>query len=92
MLQLVLPDVSIINCQVERNIFSIISNNIYFSKLDWPFGMEPLKNEKVLNIAKKHGKTPAQVLLRHLIQREIIVIPKSVHENRMRENFEVILF
>lgn len=43
-------------------------------------------------VAKKHGKTPAQVMLRWNLQRGVIVIPKSVHTNRMEENINVFDF
>ena len=49
----------------------------------------PLKSETVANLAKKYSKTPAQVILRWLIQRDIVVIPKSSSPNRLRENFDV---
>ncbi len=43
-------------------------------------------------IGEKHGKTPAQVILRWHLQRGIIVIPKSTHIERMEENFNVFDF
>ena len=49
-------------------------------------------NQVLMKIAESHGKTVAQVALRWLIQRGIPVIPKSTHEERMRENFEILDF
>lgn len=43
-------------------------------------------------IGEKYGKTPAQVALRFLLQSDVVVIPKSVHKNRMEENFNVFDF
>lgn len=47
------------------------------------------KDESLKAIGQKYGKTPAQVILRWLIQQGVIVIPKSVHAERQRENFDV---
>ncbi len=50
-------------------------------------------NEKaVVRIAEKHGKTPAQILLRYQIENGVVVIPKSVHENRIKENIDIFDF
>ncbi len=43
-------------------------------------------------IGAKYGKSPAQVALRFLLQSDVVVIPKSVHEDRMKENFNVFDF
>jgi len=50
------------------------------------------KNEVLTSIAKKHHKSVAQVILRWLIQRDVMLIPKSVHKERMVENFSVFDF
>lgn len=50
------------------------------------------KNELLSQIGKKYGKTPAQVILRWLIERNVIVIPKTTRIERMRENFAVFDF
>ena len=49
-------------------------------------------NELLGEIAKAHGKTIGQVVLRWLIQRNVVVIPKSVHRDRIEENFDVFGF
>lgn len=43
----------------------------------------------VRSAANAHGKTPAQVALRFLVQQGIAVIPKSVHPERIRENLDI---
>jgi len=39
-----------------------------------------MEDPLVMDLAKKYGKTPAQILLRHLVQLGFIVIPKSVNK------------
>ncbi|XP_011685682.1 PREDICTED: 1,5-anhydro-D-fructose reductase [Wasmannia auropunctata] len=48
-----------------------------------------LQNFTVLEIAEKYEKTPAQILLKHIIQRGIAAIPKSVNASRIKENIEL---
>ena len=49
-------------------------------------------NPVLVNIGEKYGKSSAQAALRYLIQRGVIVIPKSTHIERMRQNMEVFDF
>lgn len=49
-------------------------------------------NEVLINIGKKYNKTSAQVILRWLIERGIIIACKSTHVERMKENFNVFDF
>lgn len=50
------------------------------------------ENELLKNIGKKYNKSIAQVILRWLIQRDIVVIPKSVSKQRIIENIDVFDF
>ena len=49
-------------------------------------------NEVLQSIADKHGRTVGQVMLRWLIERGVVVIPKSAHKERMEENIKVFDF
>ena len=60
-----------------------------------PFGEgrgDMFTNPVLARIGQKYGKTVAQVILRWQIQRGIVVIPKSIHIERMEENFNVFDF
>lgn len=49
-------------------------------------------NPVLARIGQKYGKTPGQVALRALIQKDVIVIPKTVRRERMEENIDVMDF
>ena len=49
-------------------------------------------NDLLLRIAERHGKSVAQVTLRWMIQRGVVVIPKSANPDRMAENLDVFDF
>lgn len=64
---------------IEFNFFSIELPDI-------------LGNPTVSDIAKKHNRTAAQVLLRHLIQNGICAIPKSTNPARLKQNIDIFGF
>jgi diketogulonate reductase-like aldo/keto reductase len=51
-----------------------------------------LDSDTVSEVARSHGRTPAQVLLRWCIERGIPVIPKSTHRERIAENAQIFDF
>lgn len=58
----------------------------------WDPKTSALYSPIVQGIAQKHGKTPAQVILKWGIQRECSVIPKSENEDRIKENIDLFTF
>ena len=60
-----------------------------------PFGegmQNMFSNPTLAKIGEAHGKSVAQVILRWLIQRDIIALPKSTHKERMEENLNIFDF
>lgn len=51
-----------------------------------------LQNPHILDVARRRDRTPGQVVLRWHIQLGNVVIPKSVHTDRIRENFQIFDF
>jgi 2,5-diketo-D-gluconate reductase A len=51
-----------------------------------------LSSDTAIQIAQRHERTPAQVLLRWCVQRDIPVIPKSTHRERIAENAQLFDF
>lgn len=51
-----------------------------------------LDDPRLAEIARKHGKTPAQILIRWVIEQEVVVIPKSTRRERIAENANVFDF
>lgn len=49
-------------------------------------------NPVLTAVGKEHGKSVAQVALRYLIQRGVVIIPKSTHKERMQENLSIFDF
>ncbi len=55
-------------------------------------GRDILNDRVIAELAKKYGKTPAQVILRWHLQTGVIAIPKTVTPSRMEENLDVFDF
>ena len=51
-----------------------------------------LNHPTLVDLAKKYDKSPAQILIRWSLQHDLVVIPKSIRKNRIRENFQVFDF
>lgn len=70
-----------------------VMNDYNIRSMAWaPFaeGMNGIfKNKILFDIGQKYGKTPAQIILRWFRQNGIIAIPKSVHKERIEENFSI---
>lgn len=88
--------------QVETHPFNQQIENAKFMKKNnvqiesWaPFAEgknNMFQNEVLVSIAEKYNKSVAQVVLRWLTQREVVVIPKSVRKERIIENFNIFDF
>lgn len=55
-------------------------------------GGEILKDPLIVELAAKYGKTPAQVVLRWHIDHGLVIFPKSLHRERLQENFALFDF
>lgn len=53
---------------------------------------EACKNESIMALAQKYGKTPGQVLLRWIVEKDIVPLPKSVTKARIENNLDVFGF
>jgi len=51
-----------------------------------------LSDPKLVTLAKRYSKTPAQILIRWVLQKDVVVIPKSSHKERILENADVFDF
>ena len=74
----------------EKELLSYCSGRGMLLEAYSPIMHGRLTEEKgLLKLAEKYGKTPAQIVLRWDLQNGVAIIPKSVHENRIRENCDL---
>lgn len=89
--------------QIETNLFCQRQKDRYWLKkfnvgqmAYTPLGQnrrnEMFALESVTKIAEKYGKSKAQIMLRFLVELGITAIPKSVHEQRVKENIDIFDF
>jgi 2,5-diketo-D-gluconate reductase B len=90
----------LVNNQIECHVYFDQSATIAASKKRGlavtaysPIARGRAGSDAVLaRIGKAHGKTPAQVCLRYLVQQDIVVIPKTSHSERLKENAAIFDF
>src|SRR5208282_2854928 len=54
-----------------------------------PLRATPLDDPRLVEVARQHGKSPAQVVLRWHIEHRVVVIPRSSNPKRIEENFDL---
>lgn len=92
----VVPAVNQVECHpyLNQKPLRTFCNNLSIEMEAWsPLGRGKLLEDPVIvQLAQKYEKTPAQIILRWELSQNLIVIPKSVHKERIRENYNVFDF
>lgn len=92
----VVPAVNQVECHpyLSQKPLRAFCNNLSIEMEAWsPLGRGRVLEDPVLvELAKKYGKTPAQIVLRWELSENWIVIPKSVHKERIEENGDIFDF
>ncbi len=70
-------------CNSKNIVIEAYSPLVHAKRMDEP---------RLVSISEEMGKTPAQILIRWAMQRGMVVLPKSVNQGRIVENFSVIIF
>ena len=70
-------------CNSKNIVIEAYSPLVHAKRMDEP---------RLVSISEEMGKTPAQILIRWVIQRGMVVLPKSVNQGRIVENFSVFDF
>jgi D-xylose reductase len=78
--------------QIAVTGFSPLGAQSYYAINMAEQGEGVLEQTLIQQIAEKHRKTPAQIVLRWGIQRGTSIVPKTLHFNRLRENMEIFDF
>ncbi len=68
------------------------NNNIQLEAYSPLTRAKRLNQSNIIEMAKKYGKAPSQILIRWSLQHDVVVIPRSIHESRIKENSQVFDF
>jgi diketogulonate reductase-like aldo/keto reductase len=86
-------EISPFNYQSRRDVIEYcLSKNILVEAYSPLTKGQKLRDPDLIDIGNKYGKSPAQVLIRWALQHQLIVLPKSSNEQRIRENAAVFDF
>lgn len=86
-------EVNVFNQQIEAKKWADKYNVVLEAWAPFAEGRNNMfNNETLVKIGKKHNKSVAQVILRWLYQRGIVSLAKSIHEERIKENFDIYSF
>ncbi|XP_048002182.1 aldo-keto reductase AKR2E4-like isoform X2 [Leguminivora glycinivorella] len=86
-----LPQTSLVSYAQSRGL--VVMGYSPFGAMVSRFGAPPPKKESVLKeLAEKYGKSEAQIVLRWLVDRNIVPIPKTVNPKRLEENINIFDF
>ncbi|KAA8734869.1 aldo/keto reductase [Acinetobacter qingfengensis] len=78
----------------QQHALRAVNQDLNIQTQSWsPLAQNKAINDEVIkNIALKHHKTPAQIIIRWHLQNDLILIPKTVTSTRIKENFDVFNF
>jgi diketogulonate reductase-like aldo/keto reductase len=92
----IVPSVDQVKCSVfgyNKKVYELCQQSgVVFEAYSPLTHGKRLNNETVGEIAEKYNKTPAQIMLRWALQKNIVVIPKSTHQDRIVENKNIFNF
>lgn len=81
---------------IKNQVFYSLSNLILNTFLNYissrPQRPNLIEDPTIKKIADRHNKSTAQILLKYLVQKNIVVIPKSVTDSRIRDNINLFDF
>ncbi len=86
-------EVNVFNQQIDAQIWAQKYGVVLEAWAPFAEGRNNMfSNETLLSIAHKHNVSVAQIILRWLFQREIVSLAKSIHEERIKQNFDIYSF